>query len=152
MTTYEINLTYWLKTTDIHCLTISVHQECGQDFSGSSSSGFLTRLQMRCHPGRSHSKLTRVIDGGPCPHGLLLAWLVSRLGNSQYGLIEQTSEKVRKGMWDGSQSLSIISGVTVHYFCHILFVKSKSLSPIYAQGERLHGVQITGGRDFGEQS
>ena len=39
--------------------------------------------------------------------------------------------------------------MTVHYFCLILFVESKSLSPIYAQGEGLHGVQITGGGDLG---
>lgn len=73
-----------------------------------------------------------------CLHGLLLAWLVSPLGSSQYGFIERTSEKVRKGRQDGSQSLSVISGMTVHYFCLILFVRRKSLNPIYAQGEGLH--------------
>lgn len=30
---------------------------------------------------------------------------------------------------------NLISKVTIHQFCHILFIRSQSVSPVYSQGE-----------------
>ena len=57
MTAYKITPTYQLETTNAYYLTVSVRQESGQDLSGSSSSGSLTRLQWGVSQGSNQLRL-----------------------------------------------------------------------------------------------
>lgn len=64
---------------------------------------------------------------------------------------EWTSEKNQtENKRDKSLCYNLISEVTSHYFHHILFIRSKSLGPVYTyrevipQGYEYQGVRITG--------
>lgn len=133
---------------------------CG--LTGSFASGSPTRPQSRCYPGLWSAQgfwrefaFTYVVWAGfssPWTMGLMPQSLTSYLSEVYPNLLPReqiTGKTARESMLqDGSHSLLwLITEVTAHHDCHILFVRM--MSPVHTQGQGITGTQDIKTRRWG---